>query len=157
MILGLSTGLFTGIHVLLSLIGIVAGFMVLFLLIGRKPYTIWTPVFFITNILTDVTGFLYPFTKITPGIILGVLSLIALLVAILTSRSKARRGVFVAAVATAQFFNVFVLIVQCFEKIGFLHEIAPTQASPVFAITELVALGLIILLAVMAWRRSRAV
>jgi hypothetical protein len=128
MILGLSIGLFTGLHVVLSLIGILSGFLVLFLLIGKKQHTIWTPVFFVSNILTDVTGFLYPFKGITPGIIIGVLSLIALLIAGLTTASRTRRGIFIASVATALFFNVFVLVVQSFEKISWLNKIAPTQS-----------------------------
>ena len=157
MIFGLSTGLYTGIHVVLSLIGILSGFLLLFTLIGRKKHTFWTPVFFVTNILTDVTGFLFPFKGITPGIILGVLSLVALLVAGVAVASRKLRGLYVSAIATALFFNVFVLIVQSFEKIGFLKSIAPTQASPVFGITQLAALVLIILLAVTAWRRLRTV
>ncbi|WP_058188860.1 hypothetical protein [Terracidiphilus gabretensis] len=157
MILGLSAGLFTGIHVVLSLLGILAGFLLLGTLIGRKKHTFWTPVFFVANILTDVTGFLFPFKGITPGIILGVLSLVALLVAGVAVSNKKLRGLYVSAVATALFFNVFVLIVQSFEKIGFLKSIAPTQASPVFGITQLAALVLIILLAVTAWRRFRSI
>jgi hypothetical protein len=157
MILGLSTGLYTGIHVVLSLIGILSGFLMLFTLIGRKKHTFWTPVFFVTNILTDVTGFLFPFKGITPGIILGVLSLVALLVAGVAVANRKLRGLYVSAISTALFFNVFVFIAQSFEKIGFLKSIAPTQASPVFGITQLVALVLIILLAVTAWRRFRTV
>jgi hypothetical protein len=157
MVLGLSAGLYTGIHVVISLIGILSGFLLLSALIGRRKHTFWTPVFFVTNILTDVTGFLFPFTKITPGIIIGVLSLIALLIAGIATTSKNLRGLYVTCVAIALFFNVFVLIVQSFEKIGFLKSIAPTQASPVFGITQLVALVVIILLAVTAWRRFRTV
>jgi hypothetical protein len=155
MILGLSIGLFTGLHVVLSLIGILSGFLVLFLLIGKKQHTFWTPVFFVSNILTDVTGFLYPFKGITPGIIIGVLSLIALLIAGLTTASRTRRGIFVASVATALFFNVFVLVVQSFEKISWLNKIAPTQSSPVFWIAQAVGLGVVILLAVTAYGRFR--
>ena len=155
MILGLSTGLFTGIHVVLSLLGILSGFLVLLLLIGKKQHTIWTPVFFVSNILTDVTGFLFPFKGVTPGIILGVLSLIALLVAIVVSANKTKRGLFLTAVAVALELNVFVLVVQSFQKIDFLHKIAPTQTSPVFWIAQAVGAGLVILLAVSAWGRYR--
>ncbi len=157
MILGLSEGLFTGIHVVLSLIGILSGFLLLFTLIGRKKHTLLTPVFFVTNILTDVTGFLFPFKGITPGIILGVLSLVALLVAGVAIANRNLRGLYISSVATALFFNVFVLIVQSFEKISFLKSIAPTQSSPVFGITQLAALVIIITLAVTAWRRFRTI
>jgi hypothetical protein len=156
MILGLSIGLYTGIHVVLSLIGILSGFLLLIALIGRKKHTFWTPVFFVTNILTDVTGFLFPFKGITPGIILGALSLIALLIAAIAATRRNLRGLFITGVAIAQFFNVFVLIVQSFEKIDFLHRIAPAQNSPAFLITQLAALALIIILAITAWRRFRS-
>ncbi len=155
MILGLSTGLFTGLHVVLSLIGIASGFLVLFYLIGKKQHTLWTPVFFVSNILTDVTGFLFPFKGITPGIILGVLSLIALLIAIVAGARKTQRGTFLIATAIALELNVFVLIVQSFEKIGWLHKIAPTQASPAFGITQAVGLAIVALLAVTAFGRIR--
>jgi len=159
MILGMSTGLFTGIHVVLSLLGIATGFMVLFGMIGNKKSTAWTAWFFGSNILTDVTGFLFPFNGITPAIILGGLSLVVLLVALIAYYIKRLaggwRGRYVIAAAVALYFNVFVLIVQSFEKIGPLKAIAPTQASPAFGIAQLIGLGLIIVLTVVAYRRFK--
>jgi hypothetical protein len=159
MILGMSIGLFTGIHVVLSLIGIATGFMVFFGMIGGKKLASWTAWFFISNILTDVTGFLFPFKGITPAIILGVLSLVVLFIALIAYYVKRLaagwRGRYVIAAAVALYFNLFVLVVQSFEKIGPLKAIAPTQASPAFGIAQLIALGLIILLTVVAFRRFR--
>jgi hypothetical protein len=161
MILGMSTGLFTGIHVVLSLIGIATGFMVFFGMIGGKKLHSWTAWFFISNILTDVTGFLFPFKGITPGIIIGALSLVVLLVALIAYYIKrlagSWRGRYVIAAAVALYFNVFVLVVQSFEKIGPLKAIAPTQASPAFGIAQLIALCLLIILTVVAFRRFRPV
>jgi hypothetical protein len=159
MILGMSTGLFTGIHVVLSLIGIAAGFMVLFGMMGGKKLPSWTAWFFISNILTDVTGFLFPFKGITPGIIIGFLSLVVLAVAMIGYYVKRLAGSwrarYIITTAIALWFNVFVLIVQSFEKIQALKDIAPTQASPVFGITQLAALVLLIILTVVAYRRFR--
>lgn len=155
MVLGMSLPLFTLVHVAISLIAIVSGFLVLTTLIGKKAHSFWTPTFFVTNILTDVTGFMFPFKGITPGIIIGVLSLIVLVVAITASLSKTRRGMFIIASAIALFFNVFVLIVQSFEKVSALKQIAPTQASPVFWIAQAVGAGIVILLAVTAYGRFR--
>jgi hypothetical protein len=161
MILGMSTGLFTGIHVLLSLAGIVTGFIVMFGMIGGKRLPSWTAWFFVTNILTDVTGFLFPFKGITPAIILGALSLVVLIVAIIGYYLKRLAGGwrarYVITAAVALYFNVFVLIVQAFEKIAPLKAIAPTQSAPPFGITQLVALGLLIVLTVVAFRRFRPV
>jgi hypothetical protein len=75
MILGLSTSTFTAIHVLLSLIGIGSGLIVLYGLITGRRFDRWTLVFLSTTVLTSVTGFLFPNEHITPGIILGILSM----------------------------------------------------------------------------------
>jgi hypothetical protein len=159
MILGMSTGLFTGIHVFLSLVGIVTGFIVMFGMIGGKKLPKWAAWFFVTNILTDVTGFLFPFKGITPGIIIGALSLVVLLVAMIGYYGKRLTGGwrarYVITVAVALWFNVFILIVQSFEKIAALKEIAPTQASPPFGIAQLCALVLLIILTTLAFRRFR--
>jgi hypothetical protein len=132
---------------------------VLFGMIGGKKLPSWTAWFFISNILTDVTGFLFPFKGITPAIILGVLSLVVLAVAIVSYYIKRLAGTwrarYVITAAVALYFNVFVLIVQSFEKIAALKAIAPTQASPAFGISQLVALGLLIVLTVVAFRRFR--
>jgi hypothetical protein len=161
MILGMSTALFTGIHVFLSLAGIVTGIIVIFGMIGGKKLPKWAAWFFVTNILTDVTGFLFPFKGITPGIMIGALSLVVLVVAMIGYYIKRLTGTwrarYVITVAVALWFNVFVLIVQSFEKIPALKEIAPTQASPVFGITQLAALILMILLTVVAYRRFRPI
>lgn len=159
MILGMTTPAFTLLHVLLSLGGIFTGFVVLFGMMRNRKEHLWTLLFFVTNILTDVTGFLFPFKAITPGIIIGALSLIVLIVAMVgfygAHLSGGWRGRYVITAAIALYFNVFVLVVQSFEKISVLNAIAPTQSSPVFGITQLVVLVLMILLTVLAFKRFR--
>ena len=83
MILGMSLSTYTILHVLISLIGIGTGFIVLFGLINGRLLSPWNGVFLVTTILTSLTGFAFPNTKVTPGIILGVLSLIVLAIALL--------------------------------------------------------------------------
>src|SRR5436190_6022095 len=82
MILGISTSLYTNIHVIISLVAIVAGLIAMFLMIGNQPLGIWNTIFLWTTIATSVTGFGFPNEHITPGIIVGVLSLIVLAVAL---------------------------------------------------------------------------
>jgi len=55
----------------------------------------------------------------------------------------------------ALYLNVFVGVVQAFLKIPALHVIAPTQTEPPFANTQLVVLGLFILLTIVAAIRFR--
>src|SRR5882757_9494479 len=74
MVLGMSLAAFTMLHVIISLIAIGTGFVVLYGLINGKLLSPWNVVFLVTTILTSLTGFAFPNDKITPGIVLGVLS-----------------------------------------------------------------------------------
>jgi hypothetical protein len=157
MILGLSTAAFTQLHVLISLIGIAAGLLALFGLLGGKLYRLMISLFLITTVLTSVTGFLFPFHGMTPGIILGILSMIALLLAIwalyIGKLEGAWRGTYVVTSSLALWFNFFVLIAQSFAKIPALRAIAPSQASPAFGITQAVVLIVFLWLTVRAFKR----
>ena len=81
MILGMTT--LTFVHVLLSLLGIASGLVVVVGLLGGKRLSGWTTVFLASTVLTSVTGFFFPFHKLLPGHVLGVLSLLALGLAIM--------------------------------------------------------------------------
>ncbi len=148
MILGLSLPAFALVHVLLSLVGIFAGLVVVGGLMSGKRLDGWIALFLITTVLTNVTGFLFPFAKLLPSHVLGGLSLVILPIAIVALYEKHlaggwRRG-FVVATVVALYFNVFVLIVQLFSKFPLLTATAPTQKEPPFAITHLVVLALFI-------------
>jgi hypothetical protein len=159
MILGMSISAFTQFHVILSLIAIAAGLVALFGLIANRLLSAVTALFLITTVLTSVTGFLFPFKGVTPGIILGILSMIALVLAIAAlyvgKLAAAWRGTYVVSAGIALWFNVFVLFAQSFAKIPALHDLAPTQASPVFGITQAVVLVLFILLIRSAFKKFR--
>ena len=153
----ISLSLFTNIHVIISLIGIVAGFIALFEMIANKPLGFWNQIFLWTTIATSVTGFGFPFNGVTPGIIVGILSLIVLAVALVALYSKhlggAWRWIYVLMAAIALWFNVFVLIVQSFQKIGFLQALAPTQSEPPFMLAQGAALVLTAALGALAARK----
>lgn len=159
MILGMSTATFTMLHVAISLIGIATGFIVLLGLIGGKQAPRWTMLFLVTTVLTSVTGFFYPFKGVTPGIVIGVLSLIVLALAIYAlygAHLAGRwRGTYVVSVALAQFFNFFVLVVQSFQKVPALHALAPTQSELPFKMAQLASLVLFAVLTAVAYRRFR--
>lgn len=153
----ISLSLFTTIHVVISLIGIVAGFIALFEMIANKPLGFWNQIFLWTTIATSITGFGFPFTGVTPGIIVGILSLIVLAVALIALYSQhlggAWRWTYVLTAAIALWFNVFVLVVQSFQKIGFLQALAPTQSEPPFMVAQGVALVLTAALGAFAARK----
>ena len=156
MILGLSTAAFTQFHVVLSLVAIAAGLVALLGLLGGKLYRLLTTLFLVTTVLTSVTGFLFPFHGVTPGIILGILSIIALLLAIwalyIGKLEGAWRGTYILTSSLALWFNFFVLVAQSFAKIPALRAIAPSQASPAFGITQGAVLLVFLWLTVRAFK-----
>lgn len=157
MILGMSTSTYTFIHVAISLIAIAAGLVVVFGMAAGRVMPRWTMLFLLTTILTSVTGFGFPNEHITPGIVVGVLSLVALAVVLFALYVKhdvgSWRWIYVVSAIIALWFNVFVLIVQSFQKIGFLQALAPTQSEPPFQIVQGAALVAFVILAMVAvWK-----
>ena len=148
---------FTLFHVALSLLGILSGLIVLFGLLTAKRLDGWTAVFLITTVLTSVTGFLFPFHKLLPSHILGILSLVLLSVAIYARYSKKLVGgwsrVYAATSVLALYLNVFVLIAQLFMKVPALHALAPTGTEGPFKITQLTFLVLFLLFTVLAAKK----
>jgi hypothetical protein len=155
MILGMSPLLF--VHVALSLIGIASGLVVFYGLLAGKPQGGWTTVFLASTVLTSVTGFPLPATQILPSHIVGVLSLVLLAVAIAAlyvyRLAGPWRWVYVATALAALYLNVFVGVVQSFQKLAFLRPLAPTQSEAPFLIAQALVLALFIALGIVAARR----
>jgi hypothetical protein len=126
-------------HVLLALIGIAAGFVVIFALLGSRLSS-WTRVFLAATVLTSATGFLYPAHKFTPGHAIGILSLLVLGLAIFALYGRRLAGgwsrTYVISAVISQFLNFFVLVVQLFLKVPALKALAPTQTEPPFKIAQ---------------------
>ena len=158
MVLGISLQTFTLIHVLISLAGIASGLVVMYGFLTNKRLDGWTAAFLATTALTSVTGFLFPFTGVTPAIKLGVISLVVLAITIITRYPLhlAWRKTYVVTASTALYFNVFVLVVQSFEKVPALRAIAPTQKEPPFAIVQIAVLAIFVALTVFAVRKFHA-
>ena len=136
--------LFTAFHVLISLIGILSGFVAIAGMVRSKPLDWWTDLFLVTTVATSVTGFLFPFNGFTPAIGTGIISMIVLTLANVALRVKYLQGpwarTYAITAVMAQYFNFFVLIVQSFRRVPVLHALAPTESEPPFAIAQLVAL-----------------
>ena len=151
---------FTLIHVVLSLVGIVAGLILVGGLMAGVRFDGWTGVYFVTTVLTNVTGFGFPFGTLLPSHIVGAVSLLVLLVAIAARYWKhlagAWRRVFVVTTVFALYLNVFVLVAQLFQKTPALIALAPTQKSPAFVATHLIVLALFVVLGTAAVRGFRA-
>jgi hypothetical protein len=150
---------FTIIHVAISLAAIASGFVVLFGMISDKPLGRWTAFFLTTTVATSVTGFGFPIAGMTPGLAIGVISLLILGAVIYARYSRHLAGVwrpvYVIGAVLAFYFNFLVLIVQSFQKIPALHELAPKQTEPQFMIAQVVSLLAFIILGTLAVRRFR--
>ena len=163
MILGMSLSTFTMLHVIISLIGIVSGLVVLYGLLGSKVMPGWTALFLVTTILTSVTGFLFPFDKLLPSHMIGILSLVLLAIACVAlygmKLAGAWRWIYVLTAMVALYLNVFVLVIQSFLKIGPLHALAPSvpPSEPPFAIVQGIVLVLFVVAIIGAVRRFRPV
>jgi len=157
MVLGLSLSAFTTLHVAISLIGIASGIIVLLGMLGSMRLSALTFLFLVTTALTSITGFFFPFHGVTPGIVVGILSLVVLLPASLARyafhMAGAWRWIYVVTATIALWFNVFVLIAQLFEHVPALHALAPTGTEPPFKIAQLCALVLFAVLGFLAVRR----
>ncbi|HTF32170.1 MAG TPA: hypothetical protein VK714_00550 [Myxococcota bacterium] len=145
MILGMSTSIFTLVHVVLSLIGILSGAIVLFGMFRSKRFHGWTALFLTTTVLTSVTGFFFPRDHLLPSHIVGIISLVVLAVAILALYGRRLAGswrwIYVISAVVALYLNVFVGVVQAFQKVSLLQPLAPTQSEPPFLATQLTVMA----------------
>jgi hypothetical protein len=157
MILGLSTATFTTLHVIISLIGIFSGAVVLFGWLGGKGSPGWTALFLLTTVLTSVTGFFFPFTSLGPPQVVGIVSLVVLAAAIpalyVFHLAGFWRWVYIVGASMALYFNVFVGVVQAFQKLPFLQPLAPTQSEPPFLIAQIAVLVIFVALAGLSLKR----
>jgi hypothetical protein len=153
----MSAATFTLLHVVISLISIVTGLVVVFGLLKGSRLAAWTIIFLATTILTSVTGFGFPFDRFLPSHWFGVISLIVLAVTVLALYAFRLAGpwrwIFVASCVLALYLNVFVAVVQAFQKLAFLQPLAPTQSEAPFLVAQLAVLVVFIALGGLAARR----
>jgi hypothetical protein len=163
MILGMSLSTFTAVHVFISLIAIVSGVIVMFGLLGSNRRRGLTATFLLFTILTSATGFLFPFEKLLPSHMIGIVSLVLLAIACVAlygmKLSGAWRWIYVLSALVALYLNIFVLIIQSFLKLGPLHALAPSvpPSEPPFAIAQGILLLFFIIVIIGAVRRFRPI
>ena len=158
MILGMTA--FTFVHVLLSLVGIFSGFVVVLGMLAAKRLNGWTALFLATTVLTSVTGFLFPFHKFLPSHGVGIVSMFALVFAILARYGLKLAGpwrqIYVISAVISLYLNVFVLIAQLFQKVPTLKAMAPTQSEPPFLVSQVVCMAIFVVLGIAAAIKFRA-
>jgi hypothetical protein len=150
---------FTLLHVLISIIAIVAGFVAMSGWLRQRPLERWTLLFLGTTIATSVTGFMFPFTRFLPSHAFGIISLLILPLACVARYKHHLAGnyrrLYIVTSVTALYLNMFVLIVQLFLKVPALSALAPTQSEPPFAIAQGLNLVFFIGLGVAVTRKSK--
>jgi hypothetical protein len=143
----------------ISLIGIGSGFLVMYGLLIGKRLNGATVIFLVSTVATSLTGFAFPFDHLLPSHKVGILSLLVLAGAIVARYvfhlAGAWRGIYVVCAAGALYLNVFVLVVQLFEKMPALRATAPTRKELPFLVVQLVVLALFVALTIIAAKRFR--
>lgn len=149
--------LFTLIHVLISLVGILSGGVVLQGMLKARRLDRWTTIFLATTVATSVTGFLFPFHGFTPALGTGILSMVALAIAIYALYDRKLTGIwrktYVISAVFSLYLNVFVLVVQLFLHVPAIHALAPKQTEPPFVISQLLVLVTFIALGIQATKK----
>jgi hypothetical protein len=118
-----------------------------------------TALFLATTALTSITGFLFPNEHVTPGIVIGILSMVILALAAAARYAfhltGAWRRTYVISASIALYFNCFVAMAQSFMKIPALHAMAPHGNEPPFAIAQGVLLVVFVVLTIFAAKKFR--
>lgn len=154
-------GAFTAFHVAISLVGIMAGFVVVFNLIAGTVGKGWTATFLWTTLATSVTGFMFPFNGFTPAFGTGIVALIVMIPTLVAFYGKRLAGfwrpTYVVGAVVSLYLNFFVLVVQSFLKIPALNVLAPTQTEPPFAIAQGLAFVVFVGLGILALKKFKPV
>ena len=173
MIIGLSFQTFALIHVAITLIAIASGFIVVFGMIGSHRLPALTGLFWIMTVLTTITGFMFFLSPdqvktVTPAAATGIVATVAFVIALYALYVKDIAGpwrwIYALGAVISLYLNVFVLIVQAFEKIKLINPVAPMVGPPFapptdfqFAVTQGVALVIFVMLAIVAAIKFRPV
>lgn len=156
---GATLAVYTLVHVGMSLVGIVSGLVVLYGLLTNNAMPSVTKWFLWTTIATSVTGYGFPVQNLLPSHIVGAVSLVVLALALIARYRRQLAGgwrqTYVISAMIGLYLNVFVLIVQSFDKVPALKALAPTQQEPPFAITQLTLLVVFVFLTIGAVRKFR--
>jgi hypothetical protein len=159
MTLGMSISVFTAVHVVISLLGIISGVVVVIGLLRSQCLEGWTGVFLASTVATSVTGLMFPFQRLLPSHVVSGISLVVLTAVILALTvyrlDGTWRWIYVVGAMLALYLNVFVGVVQAFQKVSFLQPLAPTQSEAPFLVAQIAALGLFLWLGYLAINQFR--
>lgn len=145
MIIGLSVPAFTVLHVVISLIAIASGLVVVFGLVGSHRLPKLTALFWIMTVLTTVTGFMFFLSPtqarmVTPAAATGIVATLFFVLGLIALYGKQLFGrwrwIYAVSATVSLYLNIFVLIVQSFQKLTIINPTAtltPPFSGPPFA------------------------
>jgi hypothetical protein len=168
MIIGVSIATFTILHVIITLIAIATGFIVMFGMVCSKKMSGWSAIFWLTTLLTSVTGFMFPIHGFTPALGVGGFAMVVLAIGLLARYVKRFAGswrwIYAVTAVVSLYLNFFVLIVQAFQKIPLINPLAPVVGPPFagatntqFAIAQGVALVFFVVMGIVTALKFRPV
>ena len=169
MVVGLSVGAFTLVHVFITLVAIASGFVVVFGLIGSHRLLKTTAIFWLMTVLTTVTGFMFFLSPaqakvLTPATLTGIVATILFIPGLTALYAKHLDGnwrwIYVVSAVISLYLNVFVLIVQSFGKLKIINPAAsfdppfgppfPPPTDFHFAVVQGVTLVIFVMLGIIA-------
>src|SRR5437764_3633352 len=125
MILGMSIGAFTILHVIITIVAIGSGLIVVGGMFASHKLPGTTALFLFTTALTSLTGFLFPIHGFTPALGVGIVACVILAVALFALYKVhlvgAWRWIYVITAVVSLYLNFLVLVVSCFVKVSALH------------------------------------
>lgn len=155
----LSTDALTLTHLAISLVAIFSGLAVMAQMLKNTMSSGWTGVFLGTTLLTSLTGFVFfqPPNPPTPAQLTGVVALLALVPTLYGLYVKHLTGswrmVYLVGAVFSLYLNVFVLVVQLFQKVPALQPLAGNPPSgPVFGAAQGLVLAAFIWV---GWRAAK--
>ena len=151
----------TVIHTLISLVALALGVPVLQRLLGHAVSPRWTDWFLGLAVATSVTGFMFPFTGVTPAFVTGIVASVVLALVLLARHVFGLAGpwrwIYATGMVVSVYLLAFVTVVQAFLKVPFLFDLAPTQTELPFLIAQIATLALFVALGVLAASRFKGV
>ncbi len=144
---------FVVIHTAISLVGLVLGVPAVLGLYGKPATPFITKSFLLFALATSITGFLFPFSGVTPAFVTGIVATVILIPTIYarfyTHAEGAWRWIYAAGLVISEYLLAFVTVVQLFLKVPALAELAPGGAGPVFGAVQFALLAVFVYL---GWR-----
>ena len=146
------------IHTALSLLALLTGVVVVWGLLTSRRMGGLTALFLASAVATSATGFGFA-GGLGPAKMIGILSLVLLVVALLARYAfhlaGAWRWLYAVTAVFTLYFLVFVAIAETFKRVPSLKAAAPTLTEPPFKITQMVVLAVFVVLAILAAARFR--